>query len=104
MSAMFKPRHGALEAHHGKTRSATLIAEYLEPRRLFAAGALDSSFGVNGAATIRVPDSGESIQDMQVRGGKTVVAFDANQLIRLNKDGGRDATFHPSLSTSNMAY
>jgi uncharacterized delta-60 repeat protein len=80
------------------TRSAL---EVLEPRRLFAAGDLDTSFGGDGDTSVTLDTGSVNGQSVAVQAdGKTVVvgsinAWDGFAVTRYNLNGTPDTTFGP---------
>lgn len=91
---------------HPPTRQAPSAAarvERLEPRRLLAAGALDTSFGNGGGVAIDYRGYNENVGDVLVQpDGKILISGNTNDirgpehdfiLARLNPDGSPDVTF-----------
>ncbi|HZN67295.1 MAG TPA: delta-60 repeat domain-containing protein, partial [Tepidisphaeraceae bacterium] len=88
----------------GPTRPVTATSEFLETRRLFAAGQFDPTFGDNGAATLPTPFPFRTVQlfgasVLQPDGKLIMTGLIGNGggsdrvLARLNRDGTLDATF-----------
>src|SRR4051794_18642941 len=78
------------------------MVENLEPRQMFSAGTLDTSFSLDGKATVNF-GQGVRANDVAVQGdGKTVVvgfttgAQSDFAVARFNFDGTPDTTFGPN--------
>lgn len=72
--------------------------EALEPRQLFAAGALDTSFGTNGITLFSTGANLKMVDSAQQADGKTIILLTdgkgtTSQLARFDTNGSLDTTF-----------
>src|SRR5690242_2925072 len=103
MPSSRQSREGLSRGRHVPARRprSSFRCEPLEPRRLFAAGDLDPSFGGDGnVAYVTTAESFDGADVGVQSDGKTVVAgtagsFDGFAVTRYNLNGTPDTTFGP---------